>query len=46
MTAARFFDGMYQPSSSSPSLVVNETSSWAVPSSGFGTYARATCVKT
>ena len=46
MTAARFFDGMYQPWSSSPSLVVNDTSSYGAPSSGVGTNPRATCVKT
>jgi hypothetical protein len=43
MTAARFLDGTYQPSSLSPSLVWSVTSSWAAPSCAWGTSARDTC---
>ncbi len=46
MTAAPLRDGMYQPSSSRPSLVVKRTSSWATPSRSAGTTARAVWVKT
>ncbi len=46
ITVAPFRDGTNQPSSSSPSLVVNVTSSWAAPRFGVGTSARAVCVTT
>ena len=46
MTAAPFFDGTYQPSSASPSVVVKETSSYATPKWFAGTMARPTCVVT
>jgi hypothetical protein len=44
ITAAPLRDGTYQPWSSSPSAVVNVTSSWATPSRSGGTTARPTCV--
>ena len=46
ITAAPFFDSMYQPFSRRPSLVVNSTSSYGAPRSAAGTYARAACVTT
>ena len=46
ITVAPFRDGMNQPSSRSPSLVVKETSSCAAPRFGVGTTARAVCVTT
>src|SRR5215210_5558361 len=39
-TAAPFFEGTYQPFSFRPSLVVNETFSWATPSLAGGTFGR------
>jgi hypothetical protein len=46
ITAAPFFDGTYQPTSFRPSLVVNETFSYATPSLLEGTTDRPTCVVT
>ncbi len=46
ITAAPLRDGTYQPRSVSPSLVSNETSSWAAPRSAGGTTARPTCDST
>jgi hypothetical protein len=46
ITAAPLREGMYQPSSSRPSLVLKRTSSWATPRRSAGTMARAVWVKT
>ena len=46
ITAAPLRDGMYQPSSFRPSLVLNVTFSWGVFSSSAGTTARAVWVVT
>ena len=46
MTAAPFLEGMYQPTSRRPSLVVKATSSYSVPRFGVGTKARPVWVMT
>ena len=46
ITAAPFFEGTYQPWSSRPSLVLNETFSCAAPRLAAGTVCRMTCVMT
>ena len=46
ITVAPLREGMNQPSSRSPSLVVKETSSGVAPRFGVGTTARAVCVRT